>query len=286
MPTRSSPLLGYNNNVRHKGKVFHIQTEDSGVKYGHIMTHLFTDGGRIVKSVKTSYAEYVESERLTEIVREMMKQQHKAMFIALREGRFDAIADGTGDTAVSLQMAARVAPFAASVPIAVSAESSRAVALAPQVLGEVASDGAALSSADVPRANARMLLGGHEPEELPLDIEGLERAAFASDAAALGASVATPLPSPPARLVPERASNPPPAIAAVPPPVPRATGAPPAATLASERSRYAPTRPASIFGQALPQQGKSLFGGDVPEDKSLDDVIMSYLGETERDEEK
>jgi hypothetical protein len=27
-----SPLLGYNNNVRHKGKVFHIQTEDSGVK--------------------------------------------------------------------------------------------------------------------------------------------------------------------------------------------------------------------------------------------------------------
>ena len=93
----SSPLLGYNNNVRHKGKVFHIQTEDSGVKYGHIMTHLFMDGGRILKSVKTSYAEYIGNERMSDIVREMMKQQHKAMFIALRDGKFDAMAEGAAD---------------------------------------------------------------------------------------------------------------------------------------------------------------------------------------------
>src|ERR1700729_3941521 len=92
-----SPLLGYNNNVRHKGKVFHIQTEDSGVKYGHIITHLFMDGGRILKSVKTSYAEYLGNERMGDIVREMMKQQHKAMFIALRDGKFDPMADGSAD---------------------------------------------------------------------------------------------------------------------------------------------------------------------------------------------
>src|ERR1700674_5413224 len=89
MSKAPSPLLGYNNNARHKGKVFHIQTEDSGVKYGHIITHLFMDGGRILKSVKTSYAEYIGNARVTEIVREMMKQQHKAMFIALRDGKFD-----------------------------------------------------------------------------------------------------------------------------------------------------------------------------------------------------
>src|SRR5450432_2350170 len=93
-PKHVSPLLGYNNNVRHKGKVFHIQTEDSGVKYGHIITHLFMDGGRILKSVKTSYSEYVENDRMGEIVREMMKQQHKAMFIALRDGKFDPIIVG------------------------------------------------------------------------------------------------------------------------------------------------------------------------------------------------
>jgi hypothetical protein len=90
-----SPLLGYNNNVRHKGRLFHVQTEDSGVKYGHIITHLFVDGGRVLKSVKTSYAEYVENDRRADIVRDMMRQQHKAMFIALRDGHFDSALDGT-----------------------------------------------------------------------------------------------------------------------------------------------------------------------------------------------
>jgi hypothetical protein len=43
--------------------------------------------------------------------------------------------------------------------------------------------------------------------------------------------------------------------------------------------RYAPTRPASIFGQARPQQGKTIFGEDLISDKSLDEVILSYLAE-------
>src|SRR5579862_8451465 len=92
-----SPLLGYNNNVRHKGRVFHIQTEDSGVKYGHIITHLFMDGGRILKSVKTSYGEYLGEAKVGDIVRDMMKQQHKAMFVAMRDGQFDHLLDGGAD---------------------------------------------------------------------------------------------------------------------------------------------------------------------------------------------
>src|SRR6185436_17941 len=89
-----SPLLGYNNNVRHKGRVFHIQTEDSGVNHPHIITHLFMDGGRILKSVKKSYAEHVGIDNMSEIVRGLMKDQHKAMFIALRDGQFDHLVEG------------------------------------------------------------------------------------------------------------------------------------------------------------------------------------------------
>ena len=44
------PLLGFNNNVRHRGRVFHIQTEDSGIRHARIVTHLFADGGRIVRT--------------------------------------------------------------------------------------------------------------------------------------------------------------------------------------------------------------------------------------------
>ncbi len=89
MSKAPSPLLGYNNNVRHKNRVFHIQTEDSGVKHPHIITHLFMDGGRILKSVKRSYAEHIGANDMADTVRQLMKEQHKAMFIALRDGQFD-----------------------------------------------------------------------------------------------------------------------------------------------------------------------------------------------------
>lgn len=83
------PLLGYNNNVRHRGRVFHIQTEDSGVANPRIMTHLFADGGRIVKSTRTDYSEHLGRPDLVDTVRALMKEQHKAMFVALRGGELD-----------------------------------------------------------------------------------------------------------------------------------------------------------------------------------------------------
>lgn len=84
-----APVLGYNTNVRHKGKLYHIQTEDSGIDHPHVITHLFADGGRIVASKKTSYAERVGSEGLADLVKKLMQAQHKAMFIALRDGLYD-----------------------------------------------------------------------------------------------------------------------------------------------------------------------------------------------------
>lgn len=85
------PLLGYNNNVRHRGRIFHIQTEDSGVNSPRIMTHLFADGGRIVKSTRTDYSEHLESDDMAVVVKNMMKEQHKAMFVALRSGELDGL---------------------------------------------------------------------------------------------------------------------------------------------------------------------------------------------------
>jgi hypothetical protein len=45
-------------------------------------------------------------------------------------------------------------------------------------------------------------------------------------------------------------------------------------------ARYAPARPAAIFGGTQrPPPSSSLFGDDVVGDKSLDEVILSYLAE-------
>lgn len=84
-----SPLLGNNTNVRHRGRVFHVQTEDSGLKNPHVVTHLFADGGRIVATKKTSYAEHVGDEAYADAVKRLMQAQHKEMFIRLRNGEFD-----------------------------------------------------------------------------------------------------------------------------------------------------------------------------------------------------
>jgi hypothetical protein len=89
MSPRPSPLLGYNTNVRHKGKLYHIQTEDSGVDKPHIITHVFADGGRIIASKKTDYSDQVGADDRAALVKAKMQAQHKAMFIALRDGVYD-----------------------------------------------------------------------------------------------------------------------------------------------------------------------------------------------------
>jgi len=98
MGVSPSPLVGYNTNVRHKGKLYHIQTEDSGVKRPHVITQLFADGGRIIASEKTSYAESVGAENLADIVKQLMQEQHKRVFIGLRDGVYDE--DGPAATPV------------------------------------------------------------------------------------------------------------------------------------------------------------------------------------------
>jgi len=86
--------VGFNNNVKYNGLVFHIQTEDSGLDRPHIITHLFADGGRIIKSHKRIYASEVKRDDVAKYVRALMKGQHMEMAIMLREGRFDEVIAG------------------------------------------------------------------------------------------------------------------------------------------------------------------------------------------------
>jgi pSer/pThr/pTyr-binding forkhead associated (FHA) protein len=86
--------VGFNNNVKYSGLVFHIQTEDSGLDRPHIITHLFADGGRIIKSVKRNYASEVKRDDVAQFVRALMKGQHMEMALMLREGTFDEVIAG------------------------------------------------------------------------------------------------------------------------------------------------------------------------------------------------
>ena len=94
MQSAPPPLVGFNNNVRYRGMRFHIQTEDSGCARPHIITHLFADGGRVIKSLRTDYSEYVDHPDRPAMIQRMMRDQHRAMAIDLRDGRLDATIDG------------------------------------------------------------------------------------------------------------------------------------------------------------------------------------------------
>lgn len=115
-PTFRRAQMGFNNNVRFEDRVFHVQTEDSGLDQPHIITHLFADGGRVIKSHKRSYAEHVARPDVGEFVRALMKSQHLEMVLMLREGRFERILAGqeiggvellTSPPAVDMQQLAR-----------------------------------------------------------------------------------------------------------------------------------------------------------------------------------
>jgi hypothetical protein len=88
--TFEKAVTGFNHNIKHKGKVYHVQTEDSGAANPHIITHLFV-GGNILASKKTGYADMVKTVNLAELVREMMEEQHKEMLRNLINGVYDNI---------------------------------------------------------------------------------------------------------------------------------------------------------------------------------------------------
>ena len=83
-------ITGFNTNVRHGGRVFHVQTEDSGRDHPHVISHLY-HGGTILASEKRDYAEQVDVADLSAVVRGLMDEQHRSMLERLAGGEFDRV---------------------------------------------------------------------------------------------------------------------------------------------------------------------------------------------------
>jgi len=83
-------VVGFNHNFRYRGEVYHIQTEDSGIRKPNIVTLLYQEG-TILASKKTSYADITRVDNLEQVVEELMKEQHKEMLRRLKAGEFDAV---------------------------------------------------------------------------------------------------------------------------------------------------------------------------------------------------
>ncbi len=225
---------GFNHNVKHAGRDFHVQTEDSGAATPRIVTHLFA-GGNILGTKRRDYGELLGVPDLPRVVRKLMQEQHKAMLRELLRGVHDEAAGLTRAPATAAR------PGQVSTPQLSSAPPAPAVAAAwsPAVAGRSGEPAPALRRSPPPLPP--------RPATLRETTSDPARAAPAAPAESMP-SATEPGPPPLPRAAP--ASRPAPARAPVP------EGGPPVL-------RRAPV--------------EAFFGEDLVSDKTLDEVILSYL---------
>lgn len=85
-----SPQVGFNSNVRYRGNVFHIQTEDSGRERPRITTLLFADGGHIIASQRSEYQHLLDQQDFAVKLKQQMQEQHRAVLRELASGALDS----------------------------------------------------------------------------------------------------------------------------------------------------------------------------------------------------
>lgn len=281
--------MGFNNNVRHRDRIFHIQTEDSGVRRPHINTHLFVDGGRIIKSMRTDYSAELGAADLADVVRQLMKKQHKAMFVALRAGMLDPIIDQLGELGHVEPLPRGIELGAVPANEALSAPSSAISQVAMSSLDAAAPDAAAPdAAADTSETPVSAAVPVRRLTPVPPPLPLAERRSL------------TPVPPPLRSPMPPSSAR---ANPVVPPPLPAAelhahTGSPylyvagvPAGEVPPSSGRNlevpSPRRPPKSSGarrlgrpalsEAKPN-AQTLFG--VPEstrEQTLDDAIQTYI---------
>jgi hypothetical protein len=142
---------GFNHNFRYKGEIYHVQTEDSGLRNPHVITLLYR-GGTILASKKTSYADLSRTPNLEQVVESLMKEQHKEMLRRLRDGELD-------------QLISSAAPAAPPSPPPVQPVTASPVVVAPVAVAPVVVAQVAVAPAVVPR-----LLAKPGPVPLPLAV--------------------------------------------------------------------------------------------------------------------
>lgn len=82
-------ITGYNTDVSHEGRVYHVQTEDRGLA-NPVVESLVYAGGEIVTSRRSSYADLLESAGYSEPeLQRRMESQHQAIIREILSGRYD-----------------------------------------------------------------------------------------------------------------------------------------------------------------------------------------------------
>src|ERR1043166_173597 len=69
-------ITGFNTDIKHNEKVYHIQTEDKGLQNPYVESLVYV-GGEILASKKTSYAEQLKTGVDEKWIGSLMEEQHR-----------------------------------------------------------------------------------------------------------------------------------------------------------------------------------------------------------------
>ena len=80
-------ITGFNTDVKFRGLVYHVQTEDKG-KDNPLIETLIYKGGEILASRRLPYADLVRETDAESTIARLMEEQHKAMILEVKHGAF------------------------------------------------------------------------------------------------------------------------------------------------------------------------------------------------------
>jgi hypothetical protein len=82
-------ITGYNSDIRHGNRVFHVQTEDKGVANPRVETLIYL-GGEILDSCRGSYDDLLTGPTVPDqLIQARMDEQHRAVIRAIKSGKYD-----------------------------------------------------------------------------------------------------------------------------------------------------------------------------------------------------
>ena len=117
-------ITGFNTDIKHNEKVYHVQTEDKGVGNPYIESLVYV-GGEILASKKTSYAEQLKTGVDDKWIGGLMEQQHRTMIAAIKRGRFDSPAETTTGGTTRTPTTATLSQDAASAVLEAPADEDK-----------------------------------------------------------------------------------------------------------------------------------------------------------------
>lgn len=81
-------ITGYNTDVRHGSRIFHVQTEDKGLGNPKIETLIYV-GGEILDNYRSSYEDLLGGPIPDSVIQTRMDEQHKAVIRDIKNGKYD-----------------------------------------------------------------------------------------------------------------------------------------------------------------------------------------------------